>query len=455
MSENPTPMPKPGLPEARRALRMVSMSMPHLAGLASAVRLELDQRVAAMAVFASGRILINPHFLASLKPEEAMFVLAHELMHLALRTHDRQGDADPLLVNYAHDYIINDMLASDLQQPIPAEGLCMVGARDRSLENLVAELRNQPRDLPPSGWRMAVRPAVAPPASFPKLPRSGLGEQIREAMQRAGLPIPTESAEAPPPAPAPEPEPIPIPGDVFGADLERDWFPDVQPEQIARQTEKITKAAAQADSIAAVIEKMKQLPIPQAGDFYHASGAFVTALRGIYAPPWQVALQRWMDTVAPGPRSFARPSRRSADRTDVVLPGRMREGWTLHIVLDTSGSMTGMIPACLGAIADFGASAGIEQVHLLQCDTSVTQDDFVPIEELDYYHISGYGGSDMSPAMNRLAEDPEVEAAIVLTDGAIFYPPESPPYSVLWVLPESLAASFTPSYGAVLGMRHT
>src|SRR5262245_55255728 len=98
MTQTPSELPVPGLPEARRALRMVSMHLPHLAGLAAAVNLALDRRVATMAVFASGRILINPRFLASLKPEETMFVLAHELMHLALRTHNRQGDADPLLV---------------------------------------------------------------------------------------------------------------------------------------------------------------------------------------------------------------------------------------------------------------------------------------------------------------------------------------------------------------------
>ena len=33
-----------------------------------------------------------------------------------------------------------------------------------------------------------------------------------------------------------------------------------------------------------------------------------------------------MDAVAPGERTYARPSRRSGDRSDVVLPGRRREG---------------------------------------------------------------------------------------------------------------------------------
>ncbi len=436
------------LGKVRRALRMVSMSLPHLAGLAAAARLSIDPRVATMAVFASGRILVNPDFLATLAPRETMFVLAHELMHLALRTHDRQHGSDPLLVNMAHDYIINDMLSMDLQQDIPAGGLCRPDARHRSMESIVAELQDY---LPSTAQHAGGWLQPGPKATKRKPPSSGLGEQLRQALTAAGLPIPPEAEDADePPEPPP---PIELPGDVFSDDLERQWFPGADAGQIAEQTRTICELAARADSVATVIERMKQVPsVPRYVDYFPRSDAYVAALRGIYAPVWQSALQRWLDAVAPGPRSFARPSRRGADRSDVVLPGRSREGWILHIVLDTSGSMTDTIPRALGAIADFCVNAGVEQVHLLQCDTSVTQDEFVPIESLDYYQISGYGGSDMSPAMQRLAEDSEVEAVLVLTDGDISYPMEPPPYSVLWVVSTADANWFQPPYGSVLSM---
>ena len=41
----------------------------------------------------------------------------------------------------------------------------------------------------------------------------------------------------------------------------------------------------------------------------------VAALRGLYRPPWELALQRWLEAVAPSERSYARPSRRGAERT--------------------------------------------------------------------------------------------------------------------------------------------
>ena len=67
--------------------------------------------------------------------------------------------------------------------------------------------------------------------------------------------------------------------------------------------------------------------------------------------------------------------------------------------------------------------------------------------------LRGYGGSDMSPAMLHLADDPRVEAVIVLTDGDIAYPPAAMPYDVLWVLPPGATSSFQPPYGAVIQMQ--
>src|SRR5690606_5888276 len=97
--------------------------------------------------------------------------------------------------------------------------------------------------------------------------------------------------------------------------------------------------------------------------------SLMRAVHTAYQPPWQLALQRWMDAVAPAGQTYARASRRGADRDDgVVLCGRKREGWTLHIVLDTSGSMVDILPCVLGVIASFCDGAGVSEIHVLQCD---------------------------------------------------------------------------------------
>ena len=121
---------------------MVTVPLPHLAGLAGAVRVDMDDRVPTMGVFASGRMLANPEFVSRLKDNELVFVLAHELLHLALRTHDRAKGSSRLEFNYAHDYIINDILRVELGfASIPAGGLDMPGAREKSAEQIVLEFR--------------------------------------------------------------------------------------------------------------------------------------------------------------------------------------------------------------------------------------------------------------------------------------------------------------------------
>jgi predicted metal-dependent peptidase len=137
-----TPDGRATLSRIMRALRMVTVPLPHLAGLAAAVRVDLDDRVPTMGVFASGRLVANPAFTARLSGDDLVFVLAHELLHLALRTHERSRGSGQLEFNYAHDYIINDMLRHALGiQTIPAGGLDMPGAREKSAEEIVLEMR--------------------------------------------------------------------------------------------------------------------------------------------------------------------------------------------------------------------------------------------------------------------------------------------------------------------------
>ena len=147
MSFTPLPAAAPVDEDALRAriargLRLITVPFPYLSGLAAATRVTLDSRLPTMGVFASGRMIANPQFVARLNDSDLAFVLAHEMLHLALRTHDRLRGSDPLEFNYAHDYIINDMLRVALgRTTIPADGLDMAGARHRSAEDIVLEMR--------------------------------------------------------------------------------------------------------------------------------------------------------------------------------------------------------------------------------------------------------------------------------------------------------------------------
>src|SRR5437870_1828151 len=111
------------LESARLALRGTCLALPHLSALAHEVRLQAEPRIDTAGVFASGRLVLNPKWWLALNPAEAVFIMSHELLHLALDTHGRRGSEDHELVNVAHDYIINDVLEKELQMEPPAHGL--------------------------------------------------------------------------------------------------------------------------------------------------------------------------------------------------------------------------------------------------------------------------------------------------------------------------------------------
>jgi predicted metal-dependent peptidase len=399
-----------------RGLRLVTAPLPHLAGLAAAVRVSIDERVPTMGVFASGRLVANPAFVTRLKDNELIFVLAHELLHLALRTHDRAKGSGRLEFNYAHDYIINDILRVALGfTAIPAGGLDMPGARDKAAEQIVLEMRK-------NADRMASKSRVF----------EGEAVTLRRIFS-PGAGQPQDKHEA---------------GDVLDDKTERDLFPAEAAEQ-GERVKALRDVTARALALAKAMGAMKG----RGGDQGIAQHQVVSALRGLYRTPWEMSLQRWMESVAPGERTFTRPSRRGADRHDIVLPGRRRESWMLNVVLDTSGSMTDEIPRVLGAVADFCDAVGVDQIRVVQCDTAVTSDQVLSPAELLDYQVSGFGGSDLGPAMLAFADDPRVTACLVVTDGDIAYPPEEMPYGVLWVLPEHAGANFRPRYGHVVTMQ--
>ena len=414
----------------RRILRLVCVSLPHLSGLAHLIRLQPDRRVATAGAFASGRVVANPDFLAALDDVDAAFVLSHELLHLALDSHERAAGSDSRLFNIAHDCIINDMLSQAFGRPAPAGGVILPDARLTSAEKLVAGFRKGEGENPKDcGFRL-----TGLKIRGRGIPQTSLGR----AMTEAGL-IPADPAE-------PRPADALVEGDVLSDELEREWYPGTIGQSLSKR--RIRAAAVKALSLGALREAMEGMePGTDPGD----SEAFVSIVKGTYRAPWEAYLQRWMDATAPGVRSYARPSRRGSDRSDVVLAGRRREGWTLHVVLDTSGSMSGEFERTLGTIASFCEGAGVGQVRIVQCDTAVTRDELVDIESLHTFAISGLGGSNLSPALTHLGRDPFVSAVVVLTDGFVDVPSSALPYEILWALTGSPAREdFDPGYGHVL-----
>lgn len=436
-------MPPESAPEqlaaanAARALRLVSAMLPHLSGLAHSVRVKVTKAYPVAAIGASGLMLVNPTVFSEAALPDLVFVVAHELMHLALDTFGRAGRADPKLVNVAHDYVINDVLSVELNRQVPFGGLVRHGARQESLEALTAELARTGTGA--TCWTIERK-------KKPKRVRAPK-TAIQQELERLGLvsPDPEEPEDE-------ERDSGDRAGDMIGADEEAELEPELGPKERSAHRERVRREAVRAVSLKELREQMDSATGQGRGDG-GATRTLMEAVATAYQPPWQLALQHWLDAVAPGPRSYAKPSRRGAYRADgVILAGRKREGWALHVVMDTSGSMLNTLPRILGLLAAFCEGAGVTQIRIMQCDVGVTADEWIDPAELASYKVTGFGGSDMSPAMDELADDPEVNAVLVLTDGLISYPQNEPPYHVLWGLVDG-AGTFHPPYGTVVRVR--
>ena len=418
---------------SEQALRLVCANLPWLSSLVYAVSLHVDERVRVAAVTATGRVLVNPQVFAELPLRDAVFVLAHELLHLALDTFGRKSLFDDHeTVNRAHDYIINDMLRQELNMSPPLNGLDLLGASEKSLEQIIAWMNQSKDKLPPPCWQWNGGHGT-PPAVDGTLSR---------AMRDAGLlPAPGTKPTSPDLVRSWHLDNL----DAIPDELERELFPDER--QTAKRTiAKLGQAVAKSLSLRELARHLDEHSRTAGGS--GNTSIELTALRGSYAPPWELVLQHWLEAQSPGDRSYARPSRRGADRTDCVLPGRTRIGWTLHIVLDTSGSMLDDLPRILGTIADFCESTGVAVIHLIQCGDTLAADDWVLVEDVSSVTLLGGGDGGLSPGFERLAADPEVTAALIITDTYEEYPQAEPPFNVLWAVIHN--QRFEPPYGTVI-----
>lgn len=129
---------------AKRALAAAGEHVPELAALARTVKISVSPKLSTAGIFRSGRMVLNPEWFGLLDPADQEFVVAHELLHLLLRTHDRAEGSPAGAFNLAHDAVINDLLFRRLGRTPPASGVWLPGAAALAAE----ELLNRPPGEP-------------------------------------------------------------------------------------------------------------------------------------------------------------------------------------------------------------------------------------------------------------------------------------------------------------------
>ncbi|MFJ1563868.1 vWA domain-containing protein [Streptomyces erythrochromogenes] len=350
-----------------RALNWFVSSYPLLGGLAAGLTVVADaelaraQDIAVAAVSATaGEIYINP--LRTFADDEWRFILAHEMLHAALRHGERRGGRDPYLHNVAADYVVNDWLVEMRIGSMPEGLLHDPALRGLSVEEvydrIATDLRRMRRLATLRGkgagdilGEPLAHGAGRPYADLDEFYRRGLVQgfdlHVRDGrgLLPAGL-VQEIRALAHPPVP-------------WDARLAR-WFDEYvpRPEAVRSYARPARRQASTPD-------------IPRAGRYF---------------PPEETAR------------------------------------CTFGVVLDTSGSMNAaLLGKALGAIASYAEARDVPAARVVFCDAAPYDAGYVPPTEIaGRVRVRGRGGTVLQPGIDLLqrAEDfPPAAPLLVITDG--------------------------------------
>ena len=166
----------------------------------------------------------------------------------------------------------------------------------------------------------------------------------------------------------------------------------------------------------------------------------------VHRRDWQDILLEYMRSAAPTDYSWGVPNRRFIDQ-GIYLPSLRGQGMgPIVIAIDTSGSVDDAhVNQALTEMFAIARDVNPERIHLLQCDTRITEArDFDPADAPHDITIKGRGGTRLDPVFEYVLEhDIRPEVLIYLTDLEAVMPAE-PDYPVIWAVETSAQAERAP-----------
>jgi len=314
-------------------------------------------------------IIYNPDFFASMSSDEVVFVLVHEVMHIAMMHGLRQQERKMPMWNWACDYAINLTLQEAGFTMPSCGGLLDVKYKGMSAEQIYEALKKEAQDQPQDGGE-------GKPGTGPNGQPNGIGTDLLP-------PNVTTQAEA-----------------------------DALREGAKQKVAQAANMARLAGKMTADLERM-------VGEVLDP------------AVPWQVLLRDYMtratkhdETWTKRNRRFARvylPARHSETIEEVGVIG------------DSSGSIWCSPEDLAKIVAEIKAiceDVRPERVRVMWADTTVKREEVLEVGDTIEVHPKGGGGTDMRVPLEQFAQhSPEV--VIMITDGYTPWPEVEPDYPLI------------------------
>lgn len=355
---------------AREAKEWFVSSFPLLGAMADAFELEIDNEVCerldiqiAAVDSKKGIIYIKP--LIGMCDEEYRFILAHEMLHVALGHAERCQGRNAYLYNIACDYVINDWLYElKIGDPSRMDVLYDKKYHGMSAEEIYDELV---KDIKKNLKLQTLR-------GFGKGEFIGNGQRFDD--------------------------------DGIGVDF------DTFCKNALYQGYEIHNAQKRGYLPAGLIEEIRAVMMPPI--------PWEVELAKWFDAQFPLPENR---------RSYARVSRRQSCTPDIPRPGRIHRDTpedprTFGVVIDTSGSMSDeMLAKALGCISSYAIAKEIYYVRVVCCDAAAYDKGYITPDELSgRVEVMGRGGTILQPGIDSLqyAKDfPKDGPILVITDGQI------------------------------------
>lgn len=328
---------------------------------------------------------INPAVFATFNIETQSTVLAHEVLHLALRHLPRRMWRDNNKWNIACDIIVNGILAAN-EYKVP----------DWSYTAKTL-LEKYGVVLPPIT-------DTSPEGIYPLIPDKAGEDMCDGASDLLGGNNSSDAA-----------------GDANSSDTDSsDAGKYIVPLDIDAHWKGVLSSAAEY----AKLSSYGRLP------------AWLEREIGIVAPEvgWEAMLSMFVGTIMSDARSFARPARRHLWR-EAIMPSSAPHNLFLVVVIDTSASITEKELNKFAAELNAIIRTELASVTLIAHDAAVT--DFIEnVQNMSpLSNIRGGGGTLFYPVTEEIYSRGIFPDGVVwLTDGWGKYPEVMPPYPVLWAL---------------------
>ena len=123
-----------------QAKTRLSLREPFFSSILFRFPMEATETVPYAAVTPRGRILYNPEAIEKLSVEEIVFLLCHEVLHIAFSHSLRRGEREHYLFNIASDAVINEMLIELEIGKFIDSGVRLRGAQSRTAEDIYDEI---------------------------------------------------------------------------------------------------------------------------------------------------------------------------------------------------------------------------------------------------------------------------------------------------------------------------